>query len=193
MKKSLLRVCAMLLSLVLLCGIFAGCGQIVDDPASSGTPGSTDPLPSGGGLDVDGGNDVYANYEASGKVTIAINKGRSTDFQALLDTFSQYYKNIELEVDYFSAEGGTSEYLTAQAANGTLPDIVFDDYSSLPYFISQGWVYPLDDFVAGDGDFEYVPESIIDSYTFNGHLFALPTTVHFRTIFMNVRFWNSPR
>lgn len=195
MKKTITRLGTLLLLLALLCGIFAGCAPATEPSNGSETPApsseeSTEPVSSNTGLDVEGGTDVYANYEASGKVTVAINKSRSTDFQALLDTFAQYYQNIDLEVDYFSAEGGTTEYLTAKAANGTLPDIVFDDYSSLPYFISQGWVYPLDDFVEGDGDFDYVPDSIVDSYTFNGHLFALPTTIHFRTIFLNLDLLN---
>lgn len=190
MKKKLLRMGALLLALTLLFGVFTACNQVPVEPTDGPPTESNEPLAPSGGLDVAGGDDVYANYEAAGKVTVAINKSRSTDFQALLDTFSQYYKNIDLVVDYFSAEGGTAEYLTAKAANGTLPDIVFDDYSSLPYFISQGWVYPLDDFVADDGDFAYVPESIIKSYTFNDHLFALPTTIHFRTIFLNLDLLN---
>ena len=192
MKRKTLRFVSMLCALTLVCGLTAGCkggGQEdTDKPVENQTEQNN---PGGEGLNVEGGKDEYANYDATGKVVVAINKGRSTDFQALLDSFSKYYKNIELEVDYFSAEGGTTEYLTAQAATGSLPDIVFDDASSLPYFISQGWVYPLDEFVKEDKDFTYVPESIIKSYTYNGHLFALPTTVHFRTIFLNLDLLNT--
>lgn len=194
MKKRLSRIASMLCVVTLSCGLLAGCGGDTtgtEPDSNKGTDTQSSESESDTGLNVDGGNDSNANYDAKGKVVVAINKGRSTDFQALLDSFERYYENIELEVDYFSAEGGTAEYLTAKAATNDLPDIVFDDASSLPYFISQGWVYPLDEFVKGDEDFEYVPDSIIESYTFNDHLFALPTTAHFRTIFLNLDLLNA--
>jgi len=125
-----------------------------------------------------------ARYKTSGKVTVAVNSGRTTDTYNLFANFNNYYPDIELEVVYYDVS--TSEYLSAQAVGGTMPDVVFDDASQIYYYVSQGWVYPLDKFVENDKDFSYVPASMTDSYRYGGKLYALPMQAHFNTIFINL-------
>lgn len=165
--------------------VLAGCDKT---PAGSEVSAGGETLaPNPGGVSIEnGGKDVFADYEAEGKVVVAINKGRSTDFQGLVDTFANFYKNIDLKVDYFEAAGGTPEHMTASAASGNMPDVVFDDYSSLAYTVSQGWAYPLNGFVKGDGDFEYVPQVLKDFLSYNGRLYAVPNNIHFYAMFMNM-------
>jgi len=123
-------------------------------------------------------------YQTSGKVVVAINSGRSTDSYNLFANFNNYYPNIEIEQITYT--GPTSEFLTAQAAAGTMPDVVFDDASQIYYYVSQNWVMPLDDFVSEDEDFTYISQPIIDSYTYGGKLYALPMQAHFSSIFINL-------
>ena len=178
MRRSVLSIA---LAAVLCVGLLAGCKG-----SGAGTSSKSSSSKAAAGLTVSGaGQDKNARYDAKGNVTIAINKNRSTDFQALLDQFSSVYKNIDIQVDYFDTSGGSPEYLSAKASAGKLPDIVFDDYASLPYYISQGWVYPLSGFVKNDPDFTYVPESVTKSFTYNNRLYALPDTIQFTTIFLN--------
>lgn len=122
-------------------------------------------------------------YETSGTVVVALSSG-STDISNLFENFNNYYPNIELQLSYYDVS--TSEYLTAQAATGTMPDVVLNDASQIYYYVSQGWVYPLDEFVEDDPDFVYVPEMIIDSYTYGGKLYALPMHAHFNGVFINL-------
>ncbi|MDF2472670.1 MAG: hypothetical protein K0R21_452 [Anaerocolumna sp.] len=122
-------------------------------------------------------------YQTSGKVIVAVNSGRSTDTYNLFANFNNYYPNIELETVTYDIS--TSEFLTAQAAAGTMPDVVIDDASQIYYYVSQGWVLPLDDYVADDEDYSYVPQPIKDSYTYSGKLYALPMQAHFNTVFIN--------
>ena len=82
-----------------------------------------------------GSSNAEARYQTSGKVTVAVNSGRTTDTYNLFAHFNDYYPNIELNVVYYDVS--TSDYLSAQAAAGTMPDVVFDDASQIYYYVSQ--------------------------------------------------------
>ncbi|MDR0292827.1 MAG: extracellular solute-binding protein [Oscillospiraceae bacterium] len=172
---------------LLLCVSLAACNGTPSPPDNNGPSDSGGP--SGGGpvvsaLPADDGNDDNARYQISGKVVAATNAGRSTDLYALWENFNEYYPNIELEI--LEYEIGTAEFMTAQASAGAMPDVVIDDADQIYYYVSQGWVYPLDSFVKNDGDFSYVPGMITDSYTYGGKLYALPMQTHFNTIYINL-------
>ena len=158
--------------------ILSGCG--------SGNS-STDDKKSGGIVVESTGNDENADYTVSGKVVVAVDTARPMDYEAMFEALQNVYPNIDIEIDYFShtTEDSAAEYLTARASTNNLPDVVFDEAGRLPLYISQGWVYPLDEFVADDPDIESVPASIIDSYRFGGKLYALPDAVTFQTIALN--------
>lgn len=134
------------------------------------------------------GTDPNADYTVSGEVVVAIDTARPTDYEALFDTISSVYKDVDLKFDYFSHTSADTaeEYLTTRAAADTLPDIVFDEAGKMPLYISQGWVYPLDEFVKDDPDFSYIPESLIEDYTFGGKLYALPHQAHFSMVLLNL-------
>lgn len=182
MKKRI----AILLALVLTVFALVGCSE---KPASGGNKenpktedGNKETPNSEGTKEDDTKNN--ARYEVSGKVVVAFNEGRSTDTYALLNNFNKYYPNIEVEL--LSYDIPTSEFLTAQAATGTMPDVVFDDASTFHYYVSQGWVHPLNDLIGEDEDFSYVPQPILDSYSYGGKLYALPMQAHFNAIFLNL-------
>lgn len=164
-KKTL----ALLAALLMVLSLLTGCNK---KPQNSGTDGTV------AGIDLSD-----PRYKTSGKVVVATNAGRTTDTYTLLQNFNKYYPNIEIEMVYY--ETTTSEYLTAQSATGNMPDVIMDDADEVYYYVSQGWVYPLDEFVKEDNDFEYVPKSILDSYTYLDSLYALPMQVHFNTILIN--------
>lgn len=172
------KVMAVVLALVMCLGLFAACAE---QPQQSQQPTSN-----GGNNNVNSGAlDLSdARYQTAGKVVVATNAGRTTDTYTLLQNFNNYYPNIEVEFVYY--ETTTTEYLTAQSATGNMPDVIMDDADEVYYYISQGWVYPLNDFVKDDEDFSYVPESIVSSYTYLDTLYALPMHVHFNTVLINL-------
>lgn len=127
---------------------------------------------------------VDERYQTSGKVVVAVNSGRSTDTYGLFENFNKYYPNIELETVTYDIS--TPEFLTAQAAAGTMPDVVIDDASQIYYYVSQGWALPLNEYVEGDEEYLYVPQPLKDSYTYGEYVYALPMQAHFNTIFINL-------
>ena len=164
----------------------SSCSPKGDDVSGSKTDSS-----SAGGQGISAevvGKDPNADYTVSGEVVVAIDTARPTDYEALFDTISRVYKDVDLKFDYFTHTSADTaeEYLTTRAAAGTLPDIIFDEAGKMPMYISQGWVYPLDEFVKDDPDFEYVPKSLLEEYTFGGKLYALPHQAHFSMVLLNL-------
>ena len=155
MKTKMTRVIAALLCLIMTLGILAGC-QSGPDGDTNASETSNGPKPT---LNVDGvGNDKYADYSVSGTVTIAVDTARATDYEALFDYMEVLFPNLEIQFDYFShtTEDNAVEYLATRAAAGKLPDIVWDEAGMLPLYLTQGWLYPLDEFVKDDPDFAYI-------------------------------------
>lgn len=175
-------------------GMLAGCGggetdnsdvKIADTPEVESTKQEDQ-----GDLVVESaGTDPNADYTVSGTVTIAVDTARATDYEALFDSLQAVYPNLNIQFDYFSHSEGNdnaAEYLSSRAAAGKLPDIVWDEAGNLPLYLTQGWVYPLDEFVAGDPDFAYIPENLISDYTYGGKLYALPHQATFEATYINL-------
>ncbi|MDR1060441.1 MAG: extracellular solute-binding protein [Clostridiales bacterium] len=118
-------------------------------------------------------------------LTIAMDEWKKDLFQPSIDLFSATYPDIKLE--YRSVEIANNEVMTALAAANDLPDVIYDMQNPLPFFISQGWVAPIDEYVAGDPDFAYVPQDAIDWRTYGGKLYAMPVRAHINnTIAINL-------
>ncbi len=169
------KIIAMLLALVMCLGLLSACGG--NGGQADTNPGKeTDPAP--------GVENSDPRYAVSGKVLVATNAGRTTDTYTLIENFNKYYPNIEVEIEYY--ETTTTEYLTAKSATGSMPDVIMDDADEFYYYVSQGWVHPLTQFVQDDADFAHVPESLVSGYTYLDELYALPMQVHFNTVFINL-------
>ena len=126
-------------------------------------------------------------YNTSGDVTMAVNSYRSTDYQALVDEFNSYYPYINLNIDYYnSADEKSNDYVTANAAAGTLPDIIYDDTAYLHTYVSQGLVYPLNSYLEKDPEYENVFDNIKSNYTYNGVTYAVPHQAFFNVIILNL-------
>ena len=132
------------------------------------------------------GKDPNANYKVSGKVSVAVNTNRPTDYEALFEAFQAVYKDVELEIRYFSDGDKSLNYILKQASINKLPDVVFDDAASVPTYVAQGLAYPLDKFVKNDPDLKYVSNKILDTYRYGDKLFALPNSIHFSCVMINL-------
>lgn len=147
---------------------------------------------SNGKIKVDGsvGKDKDANYNIKGKVTVAVSSYRPTDYEAMFDAMTQVYKDIEITIDYRPQIGSdleeTTHYLTARALADNMPDVLFDDAGTIWSHIVNGWVEPLDKYVANDTEFSNVPESIKSDYTYGGKLYALPHQAHYSAMVINL-------
>ena len=132
------------------------------------------------------GKDKNANYKVSGKVSVAVNTNRATDYEAVFEAFKKVYKDVDLEIRYFSDGDNSLNYILKQASIDKLPDVVFDDAANVPTYIAQGLAYPLDKFVKNDPDIKYISSEILDTYRYSDMLFALPNSIHFSCVMINL-------
>lgn len=133
------------------------------------------------------GTDENADYDVAGSINVGVNITRNSDFETLVETFKTLYKNVDVNVTTFetSADDAT-EYLTyLSAASKPLPDILFDDAGSIPTYITNQWIRPLNEFIGNDPDFNDVPQNLKDHFTYNNRLYAMPQTLHFSAVILN--------
>lgn len=168
LKKGL----ALCLSTLMLAGLLAGC-----DSGTTSDPGSTT---SGGGSSTGA-----THSDVTGTVKVAIPEWNVTDMQVQIGNFCDAYPNVEVQFESFSSEGAQT-YLTAQAQTQTMPDILVGDWGSLPFSVSQGWVKPLDEFLDQDEETQYIPAALLDDYTYNDKVYALPMDLQFQCIAINL-------
>jgi ABC-type glycerol-3-phosphate transport system substrate-binding protein len=115
---------------------------------------------------------------------------------------SQFYKNVtearftpetNITVNLVDAQPSVAEKLTVLAAGGTLPDaswfgVVADGVAGREQ-ASKGIFKPLDDIAKKDTKFDIKPyfKAMLDAFSVNGKLYALPTHAHYGT---NVLYYN---
>ncbi len=116
---------------------------------------------------------------------------------------SQYYAHITPElftpqtnitVNLIDAQPNVAEKLLVLAAGGTLPDVswfgIVADGSGGPEAAAKGIFKPLDDLIKKDTSFDLKPyfKALLDAFTVNGRLYALPVHGHYGT---NVLYYNA--
>ena len=75
------------------------------------------------------GKDPNANYKVSGKVSVAVNTNRPTDYEAMFEAFQAVYKDVDLEIRYFSDGDKSLDYVLKQAS------ITADIYTDSTYSV----------------------------------------------------------
>ncbi|HET6485934.1 MAG TPA: extracellular solute-binding protein, partial [Spirochaetia bacterium] len=107
--------------------------------------------------------------------------------QGNMDAFKAKYPNINVERTIVSNGDEYLNKITTAMAAGNAPDI-FQTWLSgrLEPFVTAGRVIPLDDIVNGDSDLkDTITPAFLDTGTFNGHVYALATTLTAEVVFYN--------
>jgi multiple sugar transport system substrate-binding protein len=95
--------------------------------------------------------------EPSSPVTITVAHTWDSAFWPRQQQFDKYFMRrhptIQLRAENTPAGNYLQKYLT-QAAGGTMPDVMYLQYASIQNFIQQGFLRPLDDYIAREPDFD---------------------------------------
>lgn len=120
----------------------------------------------------------------SGNVSIAVYPDEEELYNYVFSSsyFIEKYPGIHVTVIPWVSE--SNEWLTTQAANNTLPDIMLD-WKDVTYPVSQGWVYPLTAFLEQDPESAWIPENLADKYVYGGETYAVPYRYSLRTFAIN--------
>lgn len=124
--------------------------------------------------------------ELSGDVTIAVYPDEQELYEYIFasEYFTSKYPNIKVNVIPW-ADSGSAEWLTTQASSNSLPDVMLD-WLDVTYPISQGWVYPISEYLAADADAAYIPENLASKYVYGGETYAVPYRYSLRTFAINL-------
>jgi len=183
MKKSAILAIALVAAMA-----FGGCGKD-DSPATSPSPDApvseaVTPTEDTGDVAGDGltprnaeGLRVDATTEGN-TLVVCMDDWKKEAFQYAIDEFNATYPNISLEMKSIQIQD--DNVMTSLAAARDLPDVVYDFMREMPVWAAQGWVYPMDEFAAGDPDIAHVPQDAIDWRTYNGKLYAMPVRTHLK-------------
>ncbi|WP_163195431.1 ABC transporter substrate-binding protein [Clostridium thermarum] len=172
---------AVALSLTLSATILGGCGS-KETPKNETTPEVTTPGESTPDTTTPDSTAVDP-AKVTGTVNFAVYNWGVDIYTQIAEEFNKVYPNVTVNITGF--DGELNDYLTTQAASNSLPDVVFG-WSNINYPVSQGWVMPLDEFLAKDPDIKYVEPSIMEGYKFNGKTYAVPQKFQFSSILVNL-------
>ena len=169
MKKNLVQILSMVLALIMLMGVLAGCGSS-DKGSVAENEGEA------------------GQQESTGEVTVSVLV--PVDFEdhitQAMDVFRESHPDIKVELIIGSEEASKmASELSTLAAGGKLPDVAIG-VENFAYILSQGLAYPLDNLYAADPDKADALQAGINNFTYNGHLYALPFRVQFNGIMVNM-------
>ncbi len=159
MKK---RLFAALCAGMMVAGALSGCGASDSSSTGSGT-----------------GETASASTSSSGKTTLNVlwwgSQTRHEQTTAMLEKFQELNPDIEVVMDYSDWDGYWTK-LPAQVAGGQTPDVFQMDYAYLSQYAENGVLAELDSYIAdGSLDMSNVSQSVIDSGTVNGKVYAIST------------------
>lgn len=165
MKKK--QVLATLCAGMMVASVATGCGSAAESAAAStdSTDASTEAS--------------SASTTADGKTQLNIlwwgSQTRHELTTQMLEKFQEENPDIEVVMDYSDWDGYWTK-LPAQVAGGQTPDVFQMDYAKLAQYVENGVMAPLDDYVAdGSLDLSNVAQSVIDSGSIDGKLYAVST------------------
>ena len=189
MKKTFFKVSALIAILIAVALAFTACGNDDDDETGGTTGGGGAVTNDGGGTTGDTGSGGVSDEERRASIhghvvfaDYAWNEHR-LHHQLHIDRFMERFPNITVERIY--SDWNMPEDLTAWAAAGTMPDVALG-WDAFPFYATQGWLFPLDEFVVNDFALNYVPDLFTTASRFNGMLYLLPAWIQFDGIFINL-------
>ncbi|HHV50392.1 MAG TPA: extracellular solute-binding protein [Clostridiales bacterium] len=129
------------------------------------------------------GGKTTSPTDISGTVKYAVYNSSMDDAKKIVEEFNKVYPNVKVELVGF--DGGLTDFLTAQAATQSLPDVAYG-WDNLTYFASQGWLYPLNEFIEKDEEAKYIYKVQLDGYTINDKIYAVPVWLQFSGMVLNL-------
>lgn len=169
--KKFVRVLALALA-VLMIAALAGCAKT---PASSAAPASQAPSSAAPAASQKPDKD----YKDT-KFTIAWwgSDSRHTATTQLIEEFEKDYKNLKIDVEYFSWDDYWTK-MTTHAAAKDLPDVIQMDYAKIMNYVDGNLLMELDAMIADKRiDLTDVSEGAVSAGKINGKMYAIVTGVN---------------
>lgn len=180
-QRRFVSILALLLTLCLLLG---ACGEPPVEPGNT-AEGTQSQETTGTETPDASAPNVEANTEINGTVTFAVRDNVLEQTKLQLQTFRKIYPNIQVQIQEFSGSDDLFTYLTTQSTAQSMPDVVLG-WDNLSSFALQNWLYPLNEFLENDDEIQYVSQELLDGFTYEGKIYAVPAWLQFSCVAVNL-------
>ncbi|QMS85067.1 extracellular solute-binding protein [Candidatus Xianfuyuplasma coldseepsis] len=92
--------------------------------------------------------------------------------------------NPMYEIEIVEYEGNYNEFLATRAAAGDFPDVVLS--GNVPDFIVAGYAGDITSVAEADDEWTDIPQNLRDAVTYNGKVFAIPSSTNYLGMFANL-------
>ena len=100
-----------------------------------------------------------------------------------VEAFNKQSSTIRVEI-VVPVEGSSyDDFLTTMAAAGELPDVFM--VNSVPSAVINQQALEITSLAASDSEWQDIPQSLRDSITYNGHIYAVPAGQYYMGLFAN--------
>lgn len=161
------RVIGLILAVALVMGLISGCGSSKSSDSSSAANSSS-------------AQSAQEVSDKDVKTTIKVWQFEAyTDIESkmkdlVIKSFSEQYKNVNVELEILNGDTGPEKISVAMGA-GSTPDLLLDIASRVTPAITKNLTAPLTDIRKELGD--VLPESVVKSGLVNGEYYYLPTAL----------------
>lgn len=162
------------LSVMLACGLLAGCGSKGDNAKPEAGASS-------------------APKEEKVSLTFWRNSGNDSEnsaYDKLVASFNEAHPNIKVEMSPIPYADYDTKLRTS-IASGNPPDIMAIDGPNMASYAQAGALQPLTAYFKKDGNLEDIPESTIATYTYNNEIYMAPLTESSIALFYNKKMFEA--
>jgi raffinose/stachyose/melibiose transport system substrate-binding protein len=172
---------------------FALAGALALSLAACGNSGSGGGANSGGGAVApasggDGGKDTKKEQAITitfQNIYVDPTTPSAKTLKKLVDDYQKAHPNIKIELDSLNTDQQKIK-LKTQAASKEVPDItIVNPSAQMKPFVDAGLLAPLNDMVEQNGLKNTFQKGILDWYTFNNNLYALPDGNNIAVVYYN--------
>jgi len=191
------RILAIVIACMMLLALLAACGtsepEATPAPTAAPTrpptprpPDPTEPPPPAWVLPTDFRDipDDGLRTDLTGTVRVTMQAWKAAAIVPTIEAFMETYPGITVILESYA--GSEHTFIPGWAAANELPDIIFAAQRNKSSYIAQGWIYPLDEFIADDDPcWAHYPEALKEWHTWDGRLWAIPTILYPDLVMVN--------
>ena len=174
------KIICLLLVLVMLLGILAGCaGKTTQEPAPAATEQTTEASVNTETTETD-------PKEITAELTLWDASWNEQRTPALIEKFNEIYPNIKVDVEFFPSNGMSDKYLTA-LTSGSSADLLSVNNEWISTYATAGTLMNLDENIAADNyDMSDFYDGARKGVTVNGSIYGMPYRAETHGMFYNV-------
>ncbi|WP_027086416.1 extracellular solute-binding protein [Cohnella panacarvi] len=163
----------------------AACGKDSNNTNNAASPAGTAPAassPAANGGEVNNGEKVTITFQ---NIYADETTPTANGLKQVVEAYTKEHPNVTIELDTLNTDQ-QKQKLKTQAAAKTIPDITMvNPAAQMQPFVEAGLFAPLNDILDKDGLKDTYQAGLLDYYSFNGNVYALPDGNNIEVVYYN--------